>query len=81
MNSKPMLFECLDCGETYLADNLFDKCMHGVDLGSGKDSTVFTIHVNIGQVEKVTDVALKKIAKAIEENIKRAPKGPPITYR
>lgn len=28
MNSKPMLFECLDCKETYLADNLCDgyKC-------------------------------------------------------
>jgi DNA-directed RNA polymerase subunit RPC12/RpoP len=26
MNSKPMLFECLECGETYLADNLCDGC-------------------------------------------------------
>ena len=26
MNSKPMLFECLECRETYLADNLCDGC-------------------------------------------------------
>lgn len=26
MNSKPMLFECIDCKETYLADNLCNGC-------------------------------------------------------
>ncbi|MBU5425003.1 hypothetical protein KQI41_01155 [Tissierella pigra] len=120
MNSKTMLFECIECKETYLADNLcdgyncpkcegiivgrgfikdieeglkdmqdkinkakenglirkytkpprtnyipfdghiatlpFDKCKHGVDLGSGKDSTVFTIHADIDELTKIDDV-------------------------
>lgn len=127
MNSKPMLLECLDCGETYLADNLcegyrcpkcdgfivgrgfikdleenmagmeerikvtrdkitkakenglirkytklskanhiprdghiaalpFDTCMHGVDLASGKNSTVFTIHVDIDELTNINKV-------------------------
>ncbi len=43
MNSKPMLFECLNCKETYLADNLCDgyncpKCNgHIKPLGFIKD--------------------------------------------
>lgn len=43
MNSKPMLFECLDCSETYLADNLCDGCKcpkcngHVVGIGFVKE--------------------------------------------
>lgn len=102
MNSKPILFECLDCKETYLADNLCDgykcprcnghivargfvkeleenakdmqdkinrakenglirkyntsvktnKCIYGVDYGSGRDITV-TVKIDTEQIKKI----------------------------
>lgn len=65
MNSKPMLFECLECGETYLADNLCDgyKCpkCDGYVVGRGF----------IKEIERLIKEDQRKINRAKENGLIR----------
>ncbi len=75
MNSKTMLFECLDCKETYLADNLCDGCncprCKGLVMGRGF----------IKEIEEGLKDTQDKINRAKENGlIRKYTKTPRINY-
>lgn len=75
MNSKPMLFECMECRETYLADNLCDgyncpKC-NGHVVARGY----------IKEIEEGIKVTRDKINRAKENGLIRKYTKPQCMYK
>lgn len=80
MNGKPMLLECVECKETYLADNLCDgyKCpkCNGMVVGIGFMRKIF-----VSDIEKEMKDIQYKIDKAKENGlIRKYNKSPSSKY-